>query len=190
MGLASIVGFAKGPIVGGVQIDCAVSETHSKTAVVSTSPVDEGKDISDHIRPKNWALEMHGMLSDFPTTLRAKLNRKEASERFDQLVALLESAETFEINTAFKFYQNMAMTNLSVTKDRTTGETIAFQASFQEIVIAYSDTVKALEADKHVESKKNAGTKKPEAASEAAEESARTSAAYDFFNWASGGAIK
>lgn len=62
---------------------------------------------------------------------------------FAQLLALQETKQPFEVVTTLvpQSYQNMWITNLSVPRDSSTGQVLAFQLSLMQLLIVHSQTV-------------------------------------------------
>lgn len=66
----SLLGFGqKGPKIGPIQITCSVEERHRKTASVTDFPIENGSNVSDHIRVNQDILHLHGIISDAATSV-------------------------------------------------------------------------------------------------------------------------
>jgi hypothetical protein len=55
--------------IGDVWIDVSVRESHEVTADVTRHPVEEGTDISDHIRPEPRTISIEGLVTNHPLEL-------------------------------------------------------------------------------------------------------------------------
>lgn len=56
-----------------LQIDATLSETHDSDVDIATHAVEEGVDISDHIRIKPVSLTIDGIVTDTPFTIQAQI---------------------------------------------------------------------------------------------------------------------
>jgi hypothetical protein len=138
--------------VGLVQFDCILSETHSGDATVSDHPVEEGSDITDHIRALPEELELNGLVSDTPISLKypekspVSTDLAPTLKRVDAAYAALQDAknkgEPVDVITSLRKYSNMAITAFSVTKDAANGNVLNCTLSLRQIIIAKTQTVK------------------------------------------------
>lgn len=67
--MASIVmlyGLARSDTIGAIELDAVLSEAFQGRAEVTSHPVERGPSISDHIRPEPRAIDIVGIVSDFP----------------------------------------------------------------------------------------------------------------------------
>lgn len=55
--------------IGVMQLDASVSETHSRVANVSQSPIEDGSNIADHITLNPVGLSITGLVSDVPLSI-------------------------------------------------------------------------------------------------------------------------
>lgn len=55
--------------IGTIWIDVALSEKHSLTADVTEHPVEEGVNITDHVRPQPRTVQLEGLVTNHPTEL-------------------------------------------------------------------------------------------------------------------------
>jgi hypothetical protein len=141
--------------VGFVQFDCMLSETHSDEATVTDHPVEEGANISDHIRKGPASLELNGIVTNTPIVYLASLQaispiegdltpvQDRAELAYAELRRIMEDGETVDVVTSFRNYENMALTGMSVTRDAATGQVLNCSLSLREITVAVTQTVKA-----------------------------------------------
>lgn len=53
-------------VFGGIWLDASLEELHISDSEVTTHPVEEGSDITDHVRPKADAIRLTGVVSNQP----------------------------------------------------------------------------------------------------------------------------
>jgi hypothetical protein len=78
--------------IGIVELDASLSETHSMSAEVTNHPVEEGSEISDHIRKQPDSIQISGVVSNTPlvylasiqapSPLHARRGKRQRSECF------------------------------------------------------------------------------------------------------------
>jgi hypothetical protein len=145
MALSALLGRKNGPVIGGVQVDVSLRETHSSTKTISDSPVEVGSDISDHVKKSPDEVSIDGVLSDLPSSLislaEQEISGNTAEKRYAELLDLVSNADSFELVTGLRVYSNMVFTAFSVDRDNSSGGVIRFKATMREIEFAQSETV-------------------------------------------------
>jgi hypothetical protein len=139
--------------VGVVQFDASVSEVHTDEVEITDHPVEDGSDISDHIRKLPITLEMNGVVTNNPLVFLASIRAKspvttDTSNTNDRVGAayaklreMQESGELLDVVTSLRDYSNMAIKSLSVTRDASTGNILDSSLTLREITIARALTV-------------------------------------------------
>ncbi|HEY1815558.1 MAG TPA: hypothetical protein VGG74_24590 [Kofleriaceae bacterium] len=135
-------------IVGGYTIDASIREVHTFESEVTQFPVEQGSPISDNVRPKPITVQLEGIVSDTPLPPIVQSREVEvvgsgpgdddsppSVDAIAALLAIRDAREPVPISTALKSYDNMALQNLEIPRDSTTGEALRFTATFVQIVI-------------------------------------------------------
>jgi hypothetical protein len=135
-----------------IDFDVALSEVHEWTNDVTTSPVEEGSPIADHIRPLPDRLTIKGMItnatlaSDVSSIISSKtqidgdgaINRTQTA--FDFLRKMKEDRLTVTVYTKYNVYPDMALKSVTIPRDTGLGEAIQFTAEFEHIRIVSTQT--------------------------------------------------
>lgn len=124
-------------------LDCLVSDTHSWTADATSYPVESGARISDHIQNEPLEVTIEAIVSNAPIgvirTEREKNPKYQPDESTDALMAHLmkirDDRKPVTIRTSLRTYENMALLNLDIPRDASTGDAIRFSATFRQIKI-------------------------------------------------------
>ena len=146
-------------LINGFLIDAAPVETHSLNSVTTEHPVEEGADVTDHIRISPDMLTIEGLVSNTPigevavvrenespfltevtggvVTADTPLRGVPSDDAFAFLKAIRAKREPVEVITNIATYRNMVMIGLSVPQDST--DALRFRATFQEIQIVKTD---------------------------------------------------
>lgn len=139
--------------VGVVQFDASVSEVHTDELEITDHPVEEGSDISDHIRKAPITLEMNGVITNNPIVFLASSRAKSPvttdtenpSDRvgagYDKLRELQETGELLDVATSLRDYNNMVIQSLSISRDVSTGNILDATLTLREIIVAKQLTV-------------------------------------------------
>ncbi|HEY1814902.1 MAG TPA: hypothetical protein VGG74_21290 [Kofleriaceae bacterium] len=134
-------------VIGAYTIDASIREVHTYESEVTQFPVEQGSPIADNVRPKPITVQLEGVVSDTPLPPIAQGRDVVGSGQGDgddsppsvgalaALLAIRDAREPVTISTALKSYDNMALQNLEIPRDTTTGEALRFTATFVQIVI-------------------------------------------------------
>lgn len=160
--------------VGVVTLDASVSEKHQKSNEITKFPVEEGKDIADHIRHFADRIEIDGLISDTPlaffgsapspvgTDTGSPVDRAHRADLAFQKA--MQTSELVRVVTSLRTYENMAMVDYSVTRDKDNGHVLSFHLALEEVVIAQTGTVELTRSLNPVNSSdQNLGVKAVEA---------------------------
>lgn len=166
-----------------------IDVTHESAAAPTDHPVEDGSDVTDHVRPELDSFTATCFVSDSlleaaesqmggatETTRQVKLSRggsmsvvafsskpNRAQLVFDELRALQRSRQTCTIVTTRRRYESMIIRRLSFPEKNTDG--LEFQMEVREVRIATSRTV-AVPRPRHVRGNRtsNAGRQQTQAA--------------------------
>lgn len=132
MVLATLFGkrYEKGR-VGVVDLDVTLSENHTFNSRATNFPVETGGDVTDHIINDPDILTLSGIVSDTPLNIFSFFTR--SIDAFNRLVDLHERRVPVTVVTGLKVYQNMVMTTLDVPRTITTGQSLTFNITLQNI---------------------------------------------------------
>jgi hypothetical protein len=134
--------------VGVVQFDASVSEVHTDEMEITDHPVEEGSDISDHIRKMPITIEMNGVITNNPIVFLASVRAKSpvttdisttqdrVGTGYDKLREIQESGELIDVATSLRDYNNMVIQSLSISRDVSTGNILDATLTLREIIIA------------------------------------------------------
>jgi len=143
--LSLIFGEKQKARIGVVELDAALSETHSKEALVTDHPVEFGADVSDHIRRLPDSVEINGIVSNTPLVFLSAVTESptRAEDAYEELRRIMDEGELVTVATTLREYSNMALTNLAVARDAASGNVMNATMSLREIIIAETQTVEA-----------------------------------------------
>jgi hypothetical protein len=134
-------------LVDNYLIDASLSERHTRNSEVTSLPVESGSPITDHIRPLPIEVVVEGIVSNTPIGSVALARAAEVAADGQELEALpadealarferiYERGEAVTLQSNLKLYQNMAMVELEITVDKTTGNALMFTAMLRQITI-------------------------------------------------------
>lgn len=140
------------PSVGVVQFDCVPNETHTDEVTVTEHPVEEGYNVTDHIRPQPPSLELTGIVSNWSLNFVSKGvqaspikgDLKPVDDRVEAAYAKLQeikdSGKPIDVHTSLRDYTSMVIQSMSVTRDATNGNVLNISMSLKKIVVAKTQT--------------------------------------------------
>jgi hypothetical protein len=128
-------------------LDASVTETHTYESEVTEYPVEQGSAITDNIRPKPIVVVVEGLVSDTPIGKMADLRNSQggdpqgvmnflpSTDALAAMIAIRDARQPVTIVTSLSRFESMAMTNLEIPRDASTGAALRFTASFQQVTI-------------------------------------------------------
>lgn len=152
-----IFGSGKRTKIGVLQLDCTLDETHSLENMITEHPVEEGVNISDHIRRQPRMLEITGVVTNTPVvnfdkeeplspdisdTLSPVDRVRLAYAKVDEL---LVKGEIIDVQTTLETYRNMIIQDYSIPRNVETGNTLNVTISLRELLTAKTEQVAAPE---------------------------------------------
>ncbi len=155
MPLASLFFGQQRSEIGSIVVDAVIREVHENTSQVTENPVEEGADVTDHVRIMPKMLTMDCVISDTPLSLSVIRNisgavgsvtelisgRTLSKDAYDKLVEIQELREPITVVTGLKAYENMVLERLTTPRDSRTSNAIHFTARFKEVVVARTKTI-------------------------------------------------
>lgn len=168
-------------LIGDIAIDCTVTETHTGAATVTEHPVEDGVNITDHIRPEPLQLALSGIITNTPigtkqiervinaggAPVRTIQNDTPTSEAgfaqtaWQKLEAIRLAGKPIKVVTRDRTYESMAMMSLTVPKDAKTGNALAFTAQFKQVRVVFNRTTRTVVAKQPKAQKKQDTGKQP-----------------------------
>jgi hypothetical protein len=182
--------------VAGLQFDAVISEQHSQRLQVTENPIETGVSIADHCFVEGADLQLVASVADLKM-LNAAGGYESSSGRSNfayQKLADLErqlaqnELQPFEIVTSVKVYRRMVMTEITMSRDKSTPLLGRFQMTFKQIITV--DTQKTQytplpgKTARSASPKKEAGTQQPKPATDQQQKAvARDSALLKPLQW-------
>ncbi len=121
--------------IGLIQLDASIDETHKFESLVPEYPVEDGTVISDTVINRPDALDIRGVVA-----------ATNADDAFKSLLTIRDSKQVITVITSAKVYSNMIMKSLTVPRNKSTGDSLIFTASFQEVKFADIITIDVVTA--------------------------------------------
>ncbi len=145
-----------------LEIDCTIREAASHDAEPTELPVEEGADITDHVRTKPDSLQLEFILSndplDNPIPGFPSLDPFRADDGYRKLLNWQAEKQLLAVVTPHRAFESMVITNISPEWDNRTGMCVRGTISFKEIVRVETQTVTLAQGS--LAPKKKSGLKK------------------------------
>lgn len=120
--------------VGAINFDLIIDENHNFVNQVTRYKIEDGSDITDHIQNELQTGSCTGLITNFSLFENGILNNR-AQDAFDRIERLWRTRELVDIVTVFKVYSQVAITNISIARDDSSGEELVASFGFQEVNI-------------------------------------------------------
>lgn len=148
-------------------IDAVPSITHNMTSVITTNPIEDGSNITDHIILNPRTIELNCFISEAPlnfvdvvknavaTTVSGTIlpplfqgsivalladSNDRVTDSYKILEELWSTKQKFSIQTGFKLYENMVIQSLTIPESIQRG--LNFTMSLQQVSFAKTEYVK------------------------------------------------
>lgn len=119
--------------ISNVVLDAVITEDHNYNSRVTSFPVENRLNISDHIINEPETLTISGVVSDTPLSILAPFNR--SVNAFNQLIEIHNRRERITVVTGIKVYNDMVMTSLSVPRSVDSGQSLTFTIELQRVIL-------------------------------------------------------
>lgn len=114
--------------LGELEIDVVESDQINYQNTVTDKPVEDGADISDHIKQKPIEITLKCFFSGNET------------DKHNQLVEMRNAEEIFEYSGSLGTYENMAITEITPLKNATYGDGFECDINLKQVRIATLET--------------------------------------------------
>lgn len=131
--------------VGGWVFDVVTSEAVQSVATVTNYGVEEGVDVSDHIRVEPRTYAISGIVTATPTDPEKQVPDR-LVDLLSDLLALQRQEATFELISTLGIIPNVVITNINATyAGSTAGDMLTIELELQEVRFATAQTVNIIQ---------------------------------------------
>jgi hypothetical protein len=120
------------PAIGSLTIDAVLSETHTISAEVTDHPVEQGFNVTDHIRRLPDSITLECIVTDAPFD-PVEGDEPPSSTAYAYLNAIVGGSELINVVTSVRTYESMAVTSISITRDARTARALKFTAQLRQV---------------------------------------------------------
>lgn len=166
--------------IDGYVIDATITQNHTLPSEVTSHPVQEGSDVTDHVRNLPVSFDCECIVSNTPIGPVAALRGFSQSvgglvggealpsdDVYVHLLGVREAREPIVVDTPLQRYSDMILTNLTVPIESKTGDAIKFTATFTQLRLVSVDRTIVKVAVPRAKKKKNIGHKATKKGTEA-----------------------
>ena len=124
-----------------IEFDAVVSEAHNMTADVTMHPVENGSNITDHIREQPKEITLNGIVSGHPIKFLASLRVQQdpVKDAYQTIRDIMEKSLLVDVVTTLTTYESMAVTSVSISRDAANGNILNASLSLREVRIVNRD---------------------------------------------------
>jgi hypothetical protein len=166
--------------IGAITLDVLLTENPTHSAEVTDHQVEEGANVSDHVRQKPDTLQLEGILSNTPVTgsqmtrviesgglvFDSNIFADEESPRgsagyaeaaYKALLELKEAGTVITVTTSRKTYENMVIEQIQAPRDARTGDAIRILVNLKQVRIVSNRLTTVDTRDPRAKGKKSVG---------------------------------
>lgn len=142
MSISVLIGRKTKSKIATLEIDVTLTENHRYESLVTQNPVENGSDITDHIQLEPVVLNLDGFITNTPIALPEDIDKyQRADDAFQSLLDIRNARTPVDLITGLTVYTNMVLRDLEIPRNRTTGETLRFSATFVQVIIVDTEQV-------------------------------------------------
>ena len=120
--------------VGSIELDLILTEGHNFSSEITQFNIEDGSDISDHIRRNLFQGTLTGRVSNYSLT-QGEITSNRAQEAYNKLKEIWLNEDLVDIVIIYDVFTQVGISNVGTPRDSSTGEAISFDISFQEVNI-------------------------------------------------------
>jgi len=151
-------------LIDGFPYDVSLTESHERKSETTRFPVEEGSDLSDHVRNLNIIISISGVVSDTPIgemellrELDGGAAQRPSDEARARLIALRDERRNTTIVTSAGVYENVVMTSFVEKQGPEFTNGLFFDCTFEQRRIVTSARASVRVAVPRVASKTSRG---------------------------------
>ncbi len=143
-------------------IDVTIAEEHELPAEVTSHPIEDGADITDHVRLAPISVTLEGIVSDTPigtlATTRAP-DGKPSDDAYAFLKLVRSRREPVTIETSLETFDNMVLQHLSVPRAANNGDALRFRVTFVQVELVTNERTTIPTSHPRGQKKRNLGNR-------------------------------
>lgn len=120
--------------VGRIEFDLVLSENHDYRSTISSHPIEDGSEITDHIQNELESGTLNGLITNY-SLYTGEIASNRAQDTFEALVELWRQKTPVTITTVLKVYTDVVIENMPFVRDASQGESLPISISFRKVKI-------------------------------------------------------
>lgn len=140
--------------IGELVLDARIDENHQLSNDVTQYPVEEGSNITDHVRNRPFVLTMTGHVTNSPieyvgfdeglnrfdsTVSEGAIAEGRSYSAYDVLITMYNSRILMDVQTTLNLYENMIFQDLVIPRNSSIGGEIRFTATLVQVTKAKTE---------------------------------------------------
>lgn len=115
-----------------IKFDLILTETHNFSNILTEHNVEEGSQITDHIKNELEQGSLTGLITNWSLKIFG-IQGNRAQNAFDEIIRLWQKRVLVTVVTVMRVYENVAIENINVNRSEGTGEAISMNISFKQV---------------------------------------------------------
>lgn len=120
--------------IGAVELDASMEETHVSANQITQFPVEQGVDITDHIRRQPERITIRGMVTDHPIIFGGAGRSNRSLDAYQTFLKMLDDAQLITVVTTLRQYSNMAIESMEVPRNANLGSAVQVTLNMREVL--------------------------------------------------------
>ena len=120
---------------GAIELDASISESHTSSNEVTKFPVEEGVDITDHVRKQPDQVTIRGIVTDHPIGLGGALGVSGRSlDAYGKALYMLANAQLITVVTTLNTYEDMVIESMDVPRNSQRGYAVEMNLRLRQVM--------------------------------------------------------
>lgn len=119
--------------INGIALDIVVSETPDYSSEITSYPVEDGEDISDHVHNLPVGVSIEAVINAIPFGLASERGDDPLVEVRAALTELRAKRQPFKYEGLFHVYESMIFESISFPRDASTGNSLRISATMRRV---------------------------------------------------------
>lgn len=118
---------------GAVELDASLQENHTSSNEVTRFPVEQGVDITDHVRRQPERITIRGIVTDHPIVYRQRGIERRSIEAYQDFLTMMDEAQLISVVTTLRQYENMVIESMEVPRNAALGNSVEVNLTMTEV---------------------------------------------------------
>lgn len=124
--------------------DATLREDHGVSYAVTSSPLESGAQVTDHVQPQPLVISCEAVLAARPERIIDTRGNRRAVALYEQLLAIADTREPFDLAFTLRAYRSMVFERIGVQRTADSGDALVCSLTMRQVEIQVVDQAAVL----------------------------------------------